>query len=451
MTQLFVPRLKPFVDYGALAELLAADGGARAEAAAEYEETLRAHFGAAKVYALSSGRAAIALARRVLGIGAGDDVAIPAFTCSAVADAVLSLRAIPHLVDVSPRHFGLAARSLRRVLARGRTRAAVAAPLFGAVPPGEEVETLFAEHGVPWIEDIAQAFGSRRGGKAAGAAAPLAVISTNFDKPYTAGRGGVLVVNDAGLAARADRLVSRLPVQSDAEAEVILKGLVISDFLFEAATYEPFISVELGYLYAAAEGDAYALGELVERGATVAARHALAAKTKLMPESKAPFARRVVRWFRPRSAVPPVGEVSRLAPLLAAVGARHVKAGAADGERRRRLARMLDDIFAESEEIRGPVWGGPGDEPWPIRYPAFARDWERRPDVIKRLAAAGFEAGPFIYPRPLSGQFPYYKLSRLTGRYLRGAWRAAAAVVNLPLHAGVAEEDVPRMAEAMRG
>jgi dTDP-4-amino-4,6-dideoxygalactose transaminase len=139
---LFVPRLKPIVDYVALGELLAADESRLAAAAAAYEETLRTYFGAARVYALSSGRAAIALGLGALGIGRGDDVAIPAFTCPAVADAVLSLGAIPHLVDVSPRHFGLEARSLRRVLARGRTRAAVVAPLFGAVPPQEEIESL---------------------------------------------------------------------------------------------------------------------------------------------------------------------------------------------------------------------------------------------------------------------------------------------------------------------
>ncbi len=34
---------------------------------------------------------------------------------------------------------------------------------------------------------------------------------------------------------------------------------------------------------------------------------------------------------------------------------------------------------------------------------------------------------------------------------MRGAWRAAAAVINLPLHADVGEEDVLRIAEAMRG
>jgi dTDP-4-amino-4,6-dideoxygalactose transaminase len=434
-----------------LAELLAAAGVDLAREAVAYEEELRSYFGAAAVYPLSSGRGAIALALRALGIGRGDDVAIPAFTCPAVADAVLSLGAIPHLVDISPRHCGLEPRSLRRVLARGRTRAAVVAPLFGAVPPQDEVRELLAARGIPWVEDVAQAFGSSRGGRPAGSTAPLAVLSTNFDKPYTTGRGGVLVVNDAALAPTVEALVDSLPAQTRAEAEMILKGLVVSDYLFDAESYEPFVSVDLGYLYAAAEGDAYDLANLVARGATVAARHAAAAKGRLMPTRKPPLSRRLVRWFFPSSAVPPLGAVKRLELSLTALGKRHLAAARSDGERRRKLAALFDDAFAGSTSFRSPNWGAAGDEPWPMRYPLFVRDWARRPEVIKRLANAGYEAGPFIYPRPLSGMFPYYKLSRTTGRYLRGAWRAAAAVVNLPLHAGVDEDDVRKMAEAVHG
>lgn len=439
------------MDYAALAELLGAAEVAVAQEAVAYEDELRAYFGAAAVYPLSSGRDAIALALRALGIGRGDDVAVPAFTCPAVADAVLSLGGIPHLVDVSPRHFGLEARSLRRVLARGRTRAAVVAPLFGAVPPQDEVRELLAERGIPWVEDVAQAFGSSRAGRPAGSTAPLAVLSTNFDKPYTTGRGGVLVVNDAALAPTVEGLVESLPAQTRGEAETILKGLVISDYLFDAESYEPFVSVDLGYRYAAAEGDAYDLAGLVAEGGAVAARHAAAAGEKLMPARKPPLSRRLARWFFPSSAVPPLGPAKRLEPLPAALGRRHLAAVRGEGERRRKLAALFDELFAGSASYRAPNWGAAGDEPWPIRYPLFVRDWARRPEVIKRLAGAGYEAGPFIYPRPISGMFPYYKLSRTTGRYLRGAWRAAAAVVNLPLHAGVSEEDARTMAEAVRG
>jgi dTDP-4-amino-4,6-dideoxygalactose transaminase len=326
----------------------------------------------------------------------------------------------------------------------------VAAPLFGVVPPQGDIQELLAARGIPWVEDIAQAFGSGRAGLPAGSAAPLAVLSTNFDKPYTTGRGGVLVVNDAALVPAVDGLVEASPAQTRAEAEAILKGLVISDYLFEPAIYEPFISVDLGYRYAAAEGDAYDLAALVTRGAAFAARHALAAWERLMPTRKPPFLRRLARWFFPRSAVPPLGPVERLEPLLAAVGKRHLAAARADGPRRRKLAARFDELFAGSTSVRGPIWGEAGDEPWPLRYPLFVRDWARRPEVIARLRAAGYEAGPFIYPRPLSGMFPYYKISRTTGRYLRGAWRAAAGVVNLPLHAGITEDDVLKMVEAVR-
>jgi len=448
---LVVPRLRPHVDYDALRELLVSDEEALADEARAYEEKVRAHFGAARAYAVSSGRAAILLGLQALGIRRGHDVALPAFTCTAVADAVLALGGIPHLVDVSPRHFGMEARSLRRVLARGRTRAVIVAPLFGLVPPAEEIEALLAERGLPWIADAAQAFGARAGGRPAGATAPLVVLSTNFDKPLTTGRGGVLVVNEPALVERVEALAGAAPVQDRAEAETILKGLLIADRLFAPDLYEPFISVELAYRYAEAEGDAYDLANLAAGEAEGAARHALASRARLMPERKPPFARRLVRWFFPSSSVPPLGEVKRLAPLLAALGARHWEAVAADGERRRGLARQFDEIFASWRLIRPPRWGEEGDEPWPLRYPAFVREWERRPEIIRRLAAAGYEAGPFIYPRPLSGQFPYYKLSRLTGRYLRGAWRAASAVLNLPVHRDVTEEDVRRMAEAMRG
>jgi len=445
-----IPRLKPDVNYDRLAALVA---GPRpgAAARASYEEALRAHFGAARVYALSSGRGALLVALRALGVGFRDEVALPALTCAAVADAVLALGGVPHLVDVSPRHFGMAIHSLRRVLAGGRTRAVVVAPLFGICPPQLEMEATLAASGVPWVEDIAQGFGGRRAGRPVGAAAPLAVLSTNFDKPFTTGRGGALVVNDASYVDAVDALVAGLPEQGDAEAVMVLKGLVIADRLFDAATYEPFLSYDVGYRYAAAEGDAYDWDGLLGAEGDVAAGHARRAADRLMAEPARGWGRRLARWFFPRSAVPPLEPGSRLSPLLAAVGEAHLGAVAAAGERRRRLAARLDEAWADHALLRGPAWAEPGDEPWPIRYPAFVRDADRRPALIVRLRDAGVEAGPFVYPRPLSGQFPYYKLARHAGRYLRGAWRAAAALLNLPLHAAVTDADVARMAEVING
>lgn len=421
-----------------------------AAAREEYEEALRARLGAARVFAVSSGRAALVLALRLLGVGPRDDVALPALTCPAVADAVLALGAITHFVDISPRHYGLASHSLRRVLARRRTKAVIAAPLFGIVPPEEEVAAFIAAAGIPWVEDAAQSFGSYYGARPAGGRAPVAALSTNFDKPFTTGRGGALVVNDPGLAGAAERLVGALPDQDTRRAEIILKGLIIGWMMFDPRRYEPFISVDLPFLYAAEEGDAYDLGGLLGQEGEVAATRARAAAARVMPTTKPPWGRRLWRWFFPRSAVPRVGEMARLAPVLCAVGSAHLAALDADGARRRRLAAILDEAFAAEWPGRPPKWGGEGDTPWPVRYPLFLQDADKRPAVVAALAAAGYEAGPFIYPRPLSGEFPYYKLGRYTGRFLRGAWRAATSLLNLPLHAGVSEEDCRRMAETIK-
>jgi dTDP-4-amino-4,6-dideoxygalactose transaminase len=168
-----------------------------------------------------------------------------------------------------------------------------------------------------------------------------------------------------------------------------------------------------------------------------------------MSEARPPLLTRGWKWFFPRAAVPAAPDPRRLAPILAALGLKHLERLDAAGERRRRLAGLFDAAFADHPCIRGPAWAGPDDEPWPLRYPAYVRDYDRRPGFIARLAAAGYEAGPFAYPRPVSGQFPYYKLSRTAGRNLRGAWRAAYGLLNLPLHDEVTEEDVGRIVEAV--
>ena len=441
-------RLKPYVDFNAVRAL--ATGPAPAAARADYEEALRARLGATRVFALSSGRAALLLGLKGLGVKPGSEVAIPALTCTAVPDAVLALGGVPALVDVSPRHFGMEARSLKRLLSRGRTRAAVLAPLFGACPPEGEVHGQLAAYGVPWLEDAAQSFGASFGGRPAGGRGPLAVLSTNFDKSLTTGRGGALVVNDPAYLPEAEKLVTELPTQTDGAALTILQGLIISLRLFAGGRYGPFTSMELGYRYAAAEGDAYDLASLLDGGADLAAHHARAAAARLMAEPRPPRLARAWKWFFPRAAVPRLDEAARLAPSLAAVGTAHLAKLDEEGRRRRELTRAWDEAFTEDAPVRGPAWGDEGDTPWPIRYPAYVRDYRLRPRLIEGLAAAGYETGPFVYPRPISGQFPYYKLSRTAARSLRGAWRAAYGLLNLPLHDEITLTDVARMTDILR-
>ncbi|MCP4231703.1 MAG: hypothetical protein GY771_16355, partial [bacterium] len=83
--------------------------------------------------------------------------------------------------------------------------------------------------------------------------------------------------------------------------------------------------------------------------------------------------------------------------------------------------------------------------------PLLLGDTVSRSGAIRRCRDAGFEVGPFYYPRPLSGMFPYYKLCRHTAKYLRGAWRVASSLLNLPLHREIGNIQAERLTRALKG
>lgn len=445
-------RIKPLLDREgilALAELPSEELIKKAE---EYRRRLCELTDAVKAYPTTSGRGALVLALRSLGVGSGDEVVIPALTCTGVADAVLSLGAVPHLCDVSPRTLSLRPAGLRRILAKKKTRAVVDSPLLGTVPQMEEAADVCNVTGVPLVVDVAQSVGCRRLDRTLAAYGEMAVISTNVDKPFTTGRGGALLVMDRNLTRAVDEHYLPCETQRSREEVKILKGLAISDRLFSRENYESFTSIDLGFAYAAAEGDAYDLTDLLLGAA--GDRAALKAKTsadKLSPVESLSFWGRLKRRFNPSSAVPDVGLSEKLGPLLSSVGGLHVERLDEEGERRRRLAEIIDRELNGFPAVEAAYWKLDEDDlAWPLRYPVLLNDYREKVNVVTRCSRAGYEVGSFVYPRPLSGQFPYFKLSRYAGRYLRGAWRTAAGMVNLPLHPEITPEGAQKVARAIK-
>src|SRR5678816_3924500 len=66
----------------------------------ELEETICKRFGSKYAQLTSSGTSALTTALAALGIGAGDEVIMPSFTFVASFEAVLSVGAVPVLVDI---------------------------------------------------------------------------------------------------------------------------------------------------------------------------------------------------------------------------------------------------------------------------------------------------------------------------------------------------------------
>lgn len=161
----------------------------------ELERRLAQTAGVAHAVAVGSGLGALRLALLALGVGAGDLVAVPAYSCVALANAVLACGAEPVPVEVEPGSWNLSVDALRAALAaRPGIKAAVAVHTFGQPAPVRELEAL----GVPVVEDCSHAFGLAP----LGALGRVAVLSLHATKLLGAGEGGAVLTQDAAIAER---------------------------------------------------------------------------------------------------------------------------------------------------------------------------------------------------------------------------------------------------------
>ncbi len=171
-----------------------------------FEAEFAAFAAAPHAIGVASGMAALELALLALGIGPGDEVVIPALTAAPTAMAVLSVGATPCLADISLDTVLMDPASLESEITP-RTRAIVPVHLYGQCADLGAIGAIAARHGIPMIEDCAQAHGAADQGRAAGSVGIAGCFSFYPTKNLGAiGDAGALVTTDAALAERFARL-----------------------------------------------------------------------------------------------------------------------------------------------------------------------------------------------------------------------------------------------------
>jgi pyridoxal phosphate-dependent aminotransferase EpsN len=148
--------------------------------------------------ALSSGTAALHLALRLVGVGAGDEVFCSTLTFVAAANAIVYQGGVPVFVDSDRATWNLdptiLSRCLRERAARNRLpKALVAVHLYGQSVDMDPVLDVCAEYEVAVIEDAAEAVGTLYKGAPAGTLGDVGVYSFNGNKIITTTGGGMLV------------------------------------------------------------------------------------------------------------------------------------------------------------------------------------------------------------------------------------------------------------------
>jgi len=171
-----------------------------------FETEFAAYCGVKQCIGVGNGLEALHLILRGYGIGAGDEVIIPANTYIATALAVSYAGATPVLVDADERTYNIDVTKIEAAITR-RTKAIMPVHLYGQPADMEPICTLARKYNLKVIEDNAQAHGAMYKGKRTGNLGDAAGVSFYPSKNLGAfGDGGAILTNDDVLAEKVRKI-----------------------------------------------------------------------------------------------------------------------------------------------------------------------------------------------------------------------------------------------------
>ncbi len=188
-------------DIRAVVEVLRSDWLTTGPKVHEFEQHFSQFIGVREAVAVSSGTAALHAAVYALGIGAGDEVIVPAMTFAATANCVVFQQATPVFVDVTPDTLLINPEKIEERITP-RTKAIISVDYAGQPCDYDALKSIADKHQLSLIDDACHALGARYKGKNIGSLADLTTFSFHPVKHITTGEGGMVVTDDPDLAAR---------------------------------------------------------------------------------------------------------------------------------------------------------------------------------------------------------------------------------------------------------
>src|SRR5215813_6537319 len=204
----------------ALEEICETTSFAQGPATLKFEEVFAAYCGIDHCVSLNSGTSALHLALRCLNVGPEDEVVTVSMTFIATAWAISYVGAKPVFVDINPVRRTMDPDKLEAAITT-RTKAIVPVHLYGMPAEMDRIMAIAERHGLPVIEDAAQAHGAKYRGKRVGQFGQIGCFSFYPSKNLGAyGEGGALVTNDAAIAERARSLRDHAQTQKYLHDEI---------------------------------------------------------------------------------------------------------------------------------------------------------------------------------------------------------------------------------------
>jgi len=175
---------------------------------------------------LSSGRRALYIGLKSLGIGKGDEVILPAFTTDIVPMVIRETGAVPIPADVNLDDYNIDPNSVLECISN-RTKAILTVHTFGCPSDVKTLKEICEDHDLFLIEDAAPAFGAKYDGKPVGTFGDFGMISFGVGKSISMGTGGGIVVSDEKLFKGIKEFVFPKKFKSSAKILVKILGSVL--------------------------------------------------------------------------------------------------------------------------------------------------------------------------------------------------------------------------------
>jgi perosamine synthetase len=164
----------------------------------KFETAFKAFTGAQYAIATSSCTGALHMGLAAIGVGLGDEVILADTNWIATAAPITYLGAKPIFVDILEDTWCIDPEKIEAAITPN-TKAIIATHIYGNVCEMDKLMAIGEKHGIPIIEDAAEAIGSQWHGKHAGTIGQFGTFSFHGTKTLTTGEGGMFITNDAEL------------------------------------------------------------------------------------------------------------------------------------------------------------------------------------------------------------------------------------------------------------
>lgn len=368
-----------------------------------YENAFAEFFGAKSAFSFWKGRVALYATLKAMGIGEGDEVITPGYTCVMNVNPIKYLGATPVYIDIEPDTFNMDAGKIEKKIT-GSTRAIIAQHTYGYVCDMDTIMDIANRHNLPVIEDCCLTLGSTYKGRTAGTFGKAAYFSFQWNKPYTTGLGGMVITSDEYLAEKISS------IQADCAAPSFKEALMLAAQL---AVYRMFI-------YPRTTALAQNIFRFLTKKGLVVGSSSTA---EFKPEMAADF-------LKSMSSVQVRSGIKQLKKLPSFI------------EHRKKMAGLYDTLLAE-KGWKTRQYDPNLTDPVMVRYPVRINDKQR---AVETAASAGIELGTWFECTLHPIETPLMPYDYQPGMCPQ-AEKASEQTVNLPLHPRAGEKTVRKSVE----